>query len=127
LFSKFLLAQLHLDSLIKKRSSKTIKASLERLPKGSEIYNQVYGEAMKRIENQVTDSQKLAKQVLSWITCAKKPLITSELRHALAVKKGESKLDKENLPEIENIISVCAGLVTINKKSEIIRLVHYIT
>jgi hypothetical protein len=57
--------------LIGKRSPKAIRASLERLPKGSEAYDQAYGEAMERIEGQVADSQELAKQVLSWITCAK--------------------------------------------------------
>jgi len=36
-------------------------------------------------------------------------------------------LDEENLPEIEDMVSVCAGLVIIDEESEIIRLVHYIT
>jgi hypothetical protein len=82
---------------------------------------------MERIKGQVTDSQELAKQVLSWITCAKRPLTTLELRHALAVEISESALDKENLPEIEDIVSMCAGLVTIDQESNIIRLVHYTT
>ena len=82
---------------------------------------------MERIEGQVADSQELAKQTLSWITCARRPLTTLELRHALAVEVGEPKLDEENLPEIEDIISVCAGLVTVDEESDIIRLVHYTT
>jgi Ankyrin repeats (3 copies) len=82
---------------------------------------------MERIEGQITDSQELAKQVLSWITCARRPLTTSELRHALAVEVGESKLDEENLPEIEDVLSVCAGLVTVDEESDVIRLVHYTT
>jgi hypothetical protein len=124
---RFLLAQLHLGSLIGKRSPKAIKTALKRLPTGSEAYGHAYKEAMERIKGQVTDSQELAKQVLSWITCAKRPLTTLELRHALAVEIGESALDKENLPEIEDIVSVCAGLVTIDQESNIIRLVHYTT
>ena len=82
---------------------------------------------MKRIEGQVKDQEELAKQVLSWITCAMRPLTTSELRHALAVEVGQADLDKENLPEIEDMVSVCAGLVTIDGESNIIRLVHYTT
>jgi hypothetical protein len=50
-----------------------------------------------------------------------------ELRHALAVEIGAPKLDEENLPEIEDMISVCAGLVIVDKKSDTIRLVHYTT
>lgn len=82
---------------------------------------------MERIEGQTADSQELAKRVLSWITYAKRPLITSELRHALAVEISESKLDEENLPEIEDVVSVCTGLVTVDEESDVIRLVHYTT
>jgi hypothetical protein len=82
---------------------------------------------MKRIAGQVKDQKELAKQVLSWITCAKRPLTTSGLQHALAVEEGESTLDKENLPQIEDMVSVCAGLVTVDQESGIVRLVHYTT
>ena len=61
-----------------------------------------------------------------WITYAKRPLIIVELQHAIAVKFGKSELDEKSQPDIEDIVSVCAGLVTVNKESQIIRLVHYI-
>lgn len=82
---------------------------------------------MERIEGQLADQVQLAKQVLSWITCAKRPLTTSELQHALAVEVGEPGLDEENLSQIEDMVSICAGLVTMDKESGIIRLVHYTT
>ncbi|KIX02772.1 uncharacterized protein Z518_08714 [Rhinocladiella mackenziei CBS 650.93] len=123
----FLLVQLHLDSLIGKRSPKAIRDSLKMLPKGSNAYDQAYREAMERIAGQATDSEILAKQVLAWITCAKRPLTTLELRHALAVEVGEPEFDDDNLPDIGDMISVCAGLVTVDAESNIIRLVHYTT
>ena len=82
---------------------------------------------MIRIERQFTDQEELAKQVLSWITCAERPLTILELQHALAVEVGESELDEDNLPELEDMVSVCAGLVTIDEESNVIRLVHYTT
>jgi hypothetical protein len=81
---------------------------------------------MIRIEGQVTDQEELAKQVLSWITCAERPLTTLELQHALAVE-CEPELDEDNLLEIGDMVSVCAGLVTIDEESNVIRLVHYTT
>jgi ankyrin repeat protein len=82
---------------------------------------------MERINGYETGLRGLAKQVLSWITCVKRPLTTVELQHALAVEVGEEELDEENLPEIEDMVSVCAGLVTVDEESDIIRLVHYTT
>ncbi|KAK6337488.1 hypothetical protein TWF730_002887 [Orbilia blumenaviensis] len=89
---------------------------------------------MMRIERQGLNSRQLAEQILYWITFAKKPLSTFELQHALAVEVPQSEdedlpgeLDKDNLPEIQEMLSVCAGLVTVDEKSNIIRLVHYTT
>lgn len=82
---------------------------------------------MERINGQQAGFQLLAKNVLLWITRAKRPLTTSEIQHALAVEIGEAQIDKDNFPEVEDIVSVCAGLVTVDDESNIIRLVHYKT
>ncbi|RYP93508.1 hypothetical protein DL770_000392 [Monosporascus sp. CRB-9-2] len=103
----------------KESVSLTIRAS------NNDVGRYLDSHAMERVEGQFTDAEVLAKQVLSWITCAKRPLTTSELRHALAVEIGESQLDEENLPETGDMVTVCAGLVTVDKESNIIRLVHY--
>jgi hypothetical protein len=126
-FVRFLLAQLHLDSLIGKKSIKAVRVALENLPAGSKAYDHAYNNAMERIQGQLSDQEELAKQVLSWITCAKRPLTTEELQHALAIEIGEAELDKDNITPIEDMVSVCAGLVIVDEESRIIRLVHYTT
>ncbi|KAJ8070934.1 hypothetical protein OCU04_001292 [Sclerotinia nivalis] len=123
----FLLARLHLQSLKGKRSPKVIRHALKRLPTGSNAYDYAYKDAMERIEGQLEDEKELAKQVLSWITCAKRPLTTTELQEAIAVEIDEPQLDKENFSEINAMISVCAGLVTVDDESDVVRLVHYTT
>ncbi|KAL3954501.1 hypothetical protein ACCO45_010064 [Purpureocillium lilacinum] len=82
---------------------------------------------MEQIQAQAKDQQHLATQVLSWITCATSPLTTLELQHALAVEIGETFLDGDNLPDVEDLVSACAGLVTVDERSDIIGLVHYTT
>jgi hypothetical protein len=47
-------------------------------------------------------------------------LTTLELQYALAIEVGDSELNEENLPQIEDIVSVCAELVTIDEESGII-------
>ncbi|KAJ5906798.1 uncharacterized protein N7473_003714 [Penicillium subrubescens] len=123
----FLLAQLHLNSLIGKRSPKAIRSALKGLSSDVEKYESAYDDAMNRIQGQVPDKSEMAIQVLAWITCAKRPLTTIELQTALAVEIGESKFDPENIPDIVDMVSVCAGLVTVDEESDVIRLVHYTT
>ncbi|KFZ18898.1 hypothetical protein V501_00953 [Pseudogymnoascus sp. VKM F-4519 (FW-2642)] len=106
---------------------KAIRTALKDLSTGNDAYDDAYNDAMERIEGQLDGDEKLAKQVLSWITCAKRPLTTVELAHALAVELGELEFDNENLSPIEDIVSVCAGLVTVDEESAITRLVHYTT
>lgn len=118
---------MHLDSLAGKRSPKAIRKALKQLYTGSGAYHLAYEDAMERIEGQLGDQEELAKQVLSWISCAKRPLSTTELQHALGIEVGEAELDPENIPHIEDIVSVCAGLVTVDAETGIIRLVHYTT
>ncbi|KAB5570506.1 ankyrin repeat-containing domain protein [Coniochaeta sp. 2T2.1] len=123
----FLLAKLHLDSLVGKRSPKAVRTALGKLPSRSDAYDHAYQNAMERIEGQLADQEELAKQVLAWVTCALRPLSTIDIQHALAVEFGLPGLDEENLPDPEDLLSVCAGLVTIDEKSHIIRLAHYTT
>jgi ankyrin repeat protein len=82
---------------------------------------------MDRIEGQSSEEITLAKEALSRITCAKRPLTTTELQHALALQIDQTDFDDGNKPDIEDVVSVCAGLVTIDDEGGIIRLVHYTT
>ncbi|KAH7182225.1 ankyrin repeat-containing domain protein, partial [Fusarium sp. MPI-SDFR-AT-0072] len=86
-----------------------------------------YDQAMERINGQRPGLRKIAHDVLLWVACAKRPLTTSELQHALAIEVGDPELDRDNMPHIEDMVSVCAGLVTVDEESGIIRLVHYTT
>lgn len=124
---RFLLAKLHFESLIGKMTGKAIRRALESLPTGSSAYDSAYEEAMNRIEDQNRDKRDMAKKTLLWITCAKERLTKSELQEALAVEIGEPKLDQDNLPNMDDVASVCAGLVTIDEESDVVRLVHYTT
>ncbi|OTB05176.1 hypothetical protein M426DRAFT_31693, partial [Hypoxylon sp. CI-4A] len=127
----FLLVILYVDSLMGIDTENGIRTALRRLEATSKspeaAYNIAYEDAMRRIEGQSERQAQRAKQVLAWITLAKRPLKKLELRHALAVKLGEPELDERDIPYAEDLVSVCAGLVTIDEASNVIRLVHYTT
>ncbi|KAK6530790.1 hypothetical protein TWF281_007626 [Arthrobotrys megalospora] len=131
----FLLPQLYFRLLEDKTSQNDIKSTLE------ELQQQVsqatiedgklgalaiaYDQTVERIKRQGAGFQRLAEKALSWIVCAKRPLTTLELQHALAVKVGATEFDRGDISEIEDVLLACAGLVTVDMKSSIVRLVHY--
>ncbi|KAF1973486.1 ankyrin [Bimuria novae-zelandiae CBS 107.79] len=123
----FLLAYLHLKSLVGKRTKANIISTLDNLSKGPEALNDAYSEAIVRIDSQPEDDRISAKNVLAWILYAQRPLTTTELCHALATRTTDKELDLDNIPDIKDLVSVCAGLVTIDEESQIVRLVHYTT
>jgi hypothetical protein len=110
-----------------KRSVKAIRTTLKGLATGSGAYDSAYASAMERIESQVPDQTELAKHVLAWIVHAKRQLIAAELQEALGVEAGEEALDRDNCPDIDDMVSACAGLVMVDEGSSVIRLVHYTT
>ncbi|KAL9121033.1 MAG: hypothetical protein Q9187_002407 [Circinaria calcarea] len=120
----FLLAQLHIESLSKKQTRKAVRTALESLP---QRLDQTYEEAMERVLLQEEDDALLAKKVLSWISYARRPMTVLEIQHATAVELDTKVLDEDELVDEEILVSVCAGLVTIDQESNIIRLVHYTT
>jgi hypothetical protein len=106
---------------------KGLRKTLTQSKIGLEAYDSAYRDAMDRICGQLKGQRQLALDVLSWITHAKRPLSTFELIHALAVEDGDSELHEDGLPQIEDTVSVCAGLTTVDEESSVIRLVHYTT
>jgi hypothetical protein len=131
---RFLLAQIYLESLEDKITTKAVRRAIMQFntlkterSQGEkyELLDKVYDQTMERINRQKAGFQQLAIKVLSWITCAKRPLWTSELQHALAVDIGDSELDEENIVSPRRIVSVCAGLVTIDEEGDVIRFAHH--
>ncbi|KAF3126460.1 hypothetical protein TWF569_000537 [Orbilia oligospora] len=128
----FLLATFHFQSIKNKTTVTQLNEALKYLatgPQGEMAYNLAYKGAMERIENQNPDFQCLADQLLSWVVCAERPLIKEELQFALAVKLevDQPEIEKNNFTEVSDMISVCAGLVTIDEESNVVRLIHYTT
>jgi ankyrin repeat protein len=116
-----------MDSLSSKSTPEAIRLALQDLPRGTKELDTVYEQAMKRIDGQEEGFRELAKQVLSWVTHAKRPITIAELRHALAVRDGAVELDANFIPEVETLVSICAGLITVDEQSDIIRWIHYTT
>jgi hypothetical protein len=104
-----------------------VLSTLEKLSKGTAALDKAYSDAIERIDGQLAEDRSLARRTISWISYAQRPLTTQELCHAQATMPGDRALNNDNFYDVEDIISVCAGLVTIDEESNFIRLVHYTT
>ncbi|KAM0230515.1 hypothetical protein ACHAPO_009280 [Fusarium lateritium] len=120
----FLLAELHLRSLKNKKSPKALRSSLAKLSVGSDAYDSAYQDAMTRIAGLGPESEALAKQALLILIFAREPLRTEDLVYALSIEPDSETIDDTNVPDIEDVAGVCAGLIIVDKESNIVRLVH---
>ncbi|KAJ7016823.1 hypothetical protein C8F04DRAFT_1406555 [Mycena alexandri] len=120
----FLLAKLHIQSLSTKNTIKALREAMKELPKR---LDDSYDIAIQRIDDQTEEDRKIARSTLIWVANAKRPLNVSEITAALAIEPGDRQLDEDNVLDIKIIISVCAGLVIVDKQSSVVRLVHYTT
>jgi hypothetical protein len=77
---------------------------------------------MRRIEGQVKEQEELVKQARSLVSYAVRPLTMSELQHALAVDPNNSKLDEDNLPQIED---VCGSMGFSKRQMDDSAFVHF--
>ena len=124
---RFLLAVLQIDRICVARTAKKIKSALATMPRE---LGDLYGETVERIRRQPGEDGELGMRVLSWVTHTKRPLHVEELAHGLAVEyddeeEAHCELDTDNLLSSRSLVDVCAGLVVIDPRSQIIRLVHY--
>jgi hypothetical protein len=90
----------------------------------------IYEEAMKRIELQSADNRNLALRLLSWIVHAFRPLHLTEVQHAIAIDDLEPEdrlVSQDSLTPQDILVDVCAGIVRVDEESGIVRLIHYTT
>lgn len=118
------MAQLHIGLLSKQKNERAIRRALDSLPKK---IDDVCNIIMQRIENQDDEDVELAKNVLGWITYAKRPLTTKELQRALATSSDSTDVEECDLTDESILMSVCMGIVIVDPESSVIRLVHYTT
>jgi hypothetical protein len=113
---------------VKSAISKMFKVS-EHVSQSTKAYDEQYDLALQRISTQPTYEAKLARATLAWMTFAHRPLTPVELCTALAMALSEEKdeVDPDFLPDVDVVISLCAGLVTIDREANVIRSGHYTT
>jgi len=84
-----------------------------------------YGATIERIKAQGGDKSRLGMEALMWISHAERPLRVDELCHALAVELGSTDFNTDNVPSMSTLVGCCQGLIIVDKKASIVRLIHF--
>jgi hypothetical protein len=119
--SIFLLAALQLEHILRNVTTRRREQSLLSLPTTLE---DVYTDAMNRIERLGGERTEVALKTLTWILYAERPLRMSELHHAVAVQASDRDLDDEHLMDTMDIIHFCQSLV-VQDPTGIVHFAHY--
>jgi hypothetical protein len=98
-----------MDSLMSQPTLGHIKRALLRLPQGVKGLDETYEQAMRRIEGQEEGYRELAKQVLSWVTHAKRALSITEVQHALAIRADMADMDKTSFLRLKSLVVYAPG------------------
>lgn len=103
---------------------KKLTLALKQLPTGSDAYDVAYEKAMKRITAQSEQRAQQAIETLTWIVYARGQLTGKELLQALAIEENSTELDPDNIPDMQDVLSCCIGIVSWDIETDIVRLVH---
>src|ERR1700761_229760 len=110
-----LLAKLHMDALEPQVTRSGLKEVLDNLPRDLES---AFKDTLDRINKQPDPQKLLARRALMWVVGARRPLTIGELRCAVALKLESQNFSSEDQPSESTIISVCAGLLIVDRSDE---------
>ena len=121
---RFLLVSLGIDAILGEITISARRQKLDEMIKGSHL-GDAYATTLARMKAQKGSRSRLGMEALMWVSNSERPLKTTELCHALGVKKGSANLDLENVPTIRTLLGCSLGLITVEASSSIVRLVHF--
>jgi len=100
------------------------RRKLDEMTKGESL-GDAYAATVSRIKSLKGGRSKLGMEALMWMSHAERPLHVDEICHALGVEEGSTDLNIRNIPAIETLLACSLGLITVDKSSSTVRLIHY--
>ena len=121
---RFLLVSLSIDTILKEATLSNRMKKLKQMSKGDGL-GDVYADTLRRMKAQDSQKREFGMKALMWVAHSERPLRASELRQALGVEIGSIDLDPESGPAIQTLLGWSLGLITLEKSTATVRLVHF--
>ncbi|KAH6909744.1 hypothetical protein BKA70DRAFT_175062 [Coprinopsis sp. MPI-PUGE-AT-0042] len=118
----FLHASLQLAALRECTSVYEVEQTLTVFPTNIE---DLYLQTWQRILAQAPSKALLARNTLTWVAHATRSLTIQELQQAVATSPDTHKFVPDRLIQEDVLIGLCHGLVDVEEKTRLVRLVHY--
>ncbi|KAH6912020.1 hypothetical protein BKA70DRAFT_1559519 [Coprinopsis sp. MPI-PUGE-AT-0042] len=119
----FLHASLQLDALQQCITVHDALQVLDAFPDPRRIED-VYQQTWERII-QSERHASLAQAAFVWVLNAKQSMTIDQLLHALATSPETHRFESLRLMPEAALMTICRGLITVDKESRLVRLVHY--
>ncbi|KAG1832856.1 hypothetical protein DFJ58DRAFT_671020 [Suillus subalutaceus] len=120
---RFRWVQCQLDEIVACKRLVDIKEALNNLPAG--LY-ETYDRVFQTIKQRGRSDDQIARSYLLWLAGALTPLMLDQLKEAMMIEVGKSKLNP-NLGVMDplDIVAACGNLVAYDKKTSAVALSHY--
>lgn len=117
--SRFLLATLQLQYVLRAKGARSMKAALTTIPKSTDA---AFENILQRIEQQDTNTTMMACRALTWCYYARRPLHMDELRVAVVVEDGDSE-QRDGEPAT-SIVDCCLSFIAHDSVTGKVSFVH---
>jgi hypothetical protein len=115
------MVKLQMDMLASQNNVDAIWEALRNPPQG---FSAIYDDVMDRIRRQTELDKNLAENAIYWVAYACRPLSMTEFRYALAISKQGEGTEPSALPDMDIVLSVCAGILTVDEDEKSVRLIR---
>jgi hypothetical protein len=119
--TRFLWVKFQLDELCAAQTDTTIRKVLRNLPRD---LGETYERLLLRIQGE--EIRQFIHRMFEWIIFAKRPLVTEELREAIAFTPDDTQWDAGKIPnDLLRLVRISGHLVMVDEETEVVQLAHY--
>lgn len=119
--NRFLVAALHVNGLSEQPSLGDFRIALDKPP---EDLPQVFDSAVQRIKRRPESDRTFASHIFTWLIYAMRPMRVAEILHSFSITKAAQASDRQFDRREEDLASVCEGLIIVEPRSKLVRIVH---
>ena len=111
-----------IDYLCEVPTDSARRKALDTLPP---TLDATYARILRRVQESNHDVQVMVQRSLRWIAHARRPLHVTELCEAISIDPGDTFINREGIPAVEEILRCCSSLVRKSADGYSLEFAHF--